>query len=294
MPLRQRRLPAHDAGAEAALKHAMALPAATTDWGIEALRQQLEPLLPGLSIEVLAEATSTNTLLLERARVDRSPCLLVAETQTAGRGRLGREWVSQAGGSLTFSLALPLAPRSWSGLSLAVGLALADALEALDGRDAAPAAPVRIGLKWPNDLCFDGRKLGGILIETVVHGDQRIVVVGIGLNVMPQPLAGTACLHEIDGELPNVSTVLTLIAAPLVRALLDFSAHGFEAVAAAYAKRDVLRGRAVRTTAPGVAEGVAEGVDADGALCVRVGSQVQRVLSGEVSVRLTSVEAAAC
>jgi BirA family biotin operon repressor/biotin-[acetyl-CoA-carboxylase] ligase len=94
----------------------------------------------------------------------------VAEHQTRGRGRLGRGWGRSAGASLTFSLSLPLAPRDWSGLSLAVGVALADALEPpLDG-----AVP-RIGLKWPNDLWLDrrpgsGRKLGGVLIETAGRG----------------------------------------------------------------------------------------------------------------------------
>ena len=266
------------------------------DWGVDALRQQLEPLLPGLSIEVLPEVGSTNTLLVERARTDRAPCLLVAEAQTAGRGRLGRAWVSAPRASLTFSIALPLAPRSWSGLSLAVGLAVADALEP------APASPPKVGLKWPNDLWLDDRKLGGILIETVVHGNERIVVAGIGLNLRRQAIEGTASLDEIDAG-AAAPVVLASIALPLVRALLDFQAHGFEAVAAAYAKRDVLRGHAVRTTAAGAVAGltgVAEGVDSDGALCVRssggggagagAGSStaLHRVVSGEVSVRLAS------
>jgi len=259
-------------------------------WGAEALWQQLEPLLPGLSVEVLPEVASTNTLLVERARADHAPCLLVAEAQTAGRGRLGRAWVSAPGASLTFSIALPLAPRSWSGLSLAVGLAVADAL------DPAPATSPKIGLKWPNDLWLRNRKLGGILIETVVRGNERIVVAGIGLNLQPQAIDGTASLDEIDGGVDaDAPAVLARIALPLVRALLDFQAHGFEAVAAAYARRDVLRGHAVHTIAGGVAAGVAadggggtaEGVDGDGALCVRnAAGELHRVVSGEVSVRL--------
>ena len=78
----------------------------------------------------------------------------MAEQQTAGRGRQGKAWWSEAGASLTFSLGLPLAPGDWSGLSLAVGLALADALDPLPGAGlASPAGPPpRLGLKWPNDL----------------------------------------------------------------------------------------------------------------------------------------------
>ena len=119
------------------------------------------------------------------------PCLLVAEEQTRGRGRLGRGWIASAGASLTFSLALPLAPEEWSGLSLAVGLALAEALDPM----VQPGAPPRIGLKWPNDLWLvdgpgRGRKLGGILIETVSVGHRRMCVLGVGLNVLPQAHEG--------------------------------------------------------------------------------------------------------
>jgi len=215
--------------------------------------------------------------------------LLVAEHQTRGRGRLGRDWASNAGASLTFSLALPLAPQAWSGLSLAVGLALAEALDPVG--DA--GTPPRIGLKWPNDLWLvdaagRGRKLGGILIETVSMGPRRMCVVGVGLNVLPQAHEGLthgyACLQEIDAQ-ASAPAALACVAEPLVRALLGFQAQGFAPLLAAYARRDVLLGQAVRTTQPDVAEGVAEGVDEDGALRVRCDG-VHRVVSGEVSVRL--------
>lgn len=289
-------------------------------WGAEALWQRLEPLLPGLSVEVLARTESTNTVLLERARAmngqrdapitqpgeldalrfdERTPhgrrradlqaCLLVAEHQTRGRGRLGRGWTASAGASLTFSLALPLAPHEWSGLSLAVGLALADALDPLVDAAAAP----RIGLKWPNDLWLidgpgRGRKLGGILIETVSVGERRMCVVGVGLNVLPQAhhglTHGYACLQEIDVR-ASAPAALACVATPLVQALLRFQAAGFAPLAAAYTRRDVLLGQPVSTTLAEVPEGVAAGVDEHGALRVR-GDGVHRIVSGEVSVRL--------
>ena len=314
------------------------------DWGAEALWQQLEPLLPGLSVEVVARTDSTNTRLIERARAtsgrrdgpvtrpgaldaideprtphgrrlgDASPCLLVAEQQTRGRGRLGRDWQSSPGASLTFSLSLPLAPADWSGLSLVVGVALAEALDApvcapfdatLDATvDATVDAPVssvvsvpaplpRIGLKWPNDLWLlespgRGRKLGGVLIETVAVGQRRLCVVGIGLNVLPQPTqelsSGYACLQEID-PLAAAPLALATLALPLVRALLRFEREGFAPFAAAFARRDLLIGQPVSTTMAEVPEGVAEGVDERGALRVRAGS-LHALVSGEVSVRL--------
>lgn len=289
----------------------------TLHWGAEMLWQQLLPELPGLSVEVVERTSSTNTALLERARViarpspdndevlvhhsvesaafgrraaDVQPCLLVAEHQTGGRGRQGRGWQSVAGASLTFSLAMPLAGHDWSGLSLVVGLALADALDPPQGD-----APPRIGLKWPNDLWLldaeGGRKLGGVLIETVSAGSKRLAVIGVGINVKPiattDTSSGFACVQELDAQ-ADPPSVLARVALPLVRALRRFEAEGFPAFAAGYARRDLLLGRPVRTTLADVPEGVARGVDARGALVVQTPSGTVPVGSGEVSVRLGS------
>lgn len=278
-------------------------------WSAEALWRQLAPLLPGLSVEVLARVGSTNTELLSRVRVgaradgsvstrgrrsaDLQPCLLVAEQQTQGRGRLGRDWRSSAEASLTFSLSLPLAPRAaggWSGLSLAVGCALADALE--PGVAAAP----RLLLKWPNDLWLrdarlpaGGRKLGGILIETAPVGDQRVAVIGIGLNVHPQAddglSHGLASVDELDPA-ATPPAVLARVAGPLVRALQRFEADGLAAFAADFARRDLLAGRALRTEGANTLTGTGAGIDAGGALQIRgTDGTLHSVASGEVSVR---------
>lgn len=295
------------------------------NWGAEALWQQLRELLPGLSVEVVERCSSTNTTLLERARVevrpegdnsdvlvqrsveskafgrraaDIQPCLLVAEHQSGGRGRLGRGWSSAPGASLTFSLSLPIARSDWSGLSLAVGLALADALDPPTG-----GAAARIGLKWPNDLWLmdgpaRGRKLGGVLIETVAVGGRRMVVVGVGLNVaaLPAPPLGVALTHGYASlqELKPQATppqVLHCIALPLVRALSQFEREGFAGFASAYARRDLLRGQridaldAARPDTP--LRGVAEGVAPSGALRLRSDDgTLHEISSGEVGVRL--------
>ncbi len=302
-------------------------------WGAEALWQQLEPLLPGLSVEVVARTASTNSALLARARagaeseagagasgdagvqvrrsvesgafgrrtIDRQPGLLVAEQQTAGRGRQGRPWHSAQLASLTFSLGLPLAAADWSGLSLAVGVALCDALDPRPGSPPAEAAARHLGLKWPNDLWLlegpvgaapggpaTGRKLGGILIETVSAGSQRFVVIGVGLNLTrfdAGPVnTGFAALQELDPAL-DAPAALARVALPLVLALQQFEREGFAAFAARFAARDLLRGRSVRTTLAEAPEGIARGVSAHGELLVDTGSGIVSVASGEVSVR---------
>ena len=254
-------------------------------WPAEAIWQSVEPLLPGFSVEVLPELASTNTELMRRARLGRAdPLLLVAERQTAGRGRLGRHWSSHgadaqapaacATASLTFSLGLALSPQDWSGLSLAVGLAVAHSLH--------PA----VQLKWPNDLWFEGRKLGGILIETVAVGALRYAVIGVGINIDPPAAQDLrtppAALREL---LPatDAAQALGCIALPLVQAVLRFATEGFGPLRAAFHTRDLLYGHEVVCTDGTV--GQARGVDASGALLLHTASGLQKISSAEVSVR---------
>ena len=293
-------------------------------WPAEAIWEAVAPLLPGFTVEVLPRIDSTNTELMRRARAGRcEPLLLVAEQQTAGRGRLGREWHSGpgeegAGGalaSLTFSLGLALAPRDWSGLSLAVGVSVAESLQPL--LPPAGSSTPRIGLKWPNDLWLGGaggeRKLGGILVETAslvaphprgaggggpaAPGPapaSRYVVVGVGLNVLPRAGAGLSVppgsLQEVDAHL-DAPTALARVLAPLVAMLQSFEAYGFEPMQPRFALRDVLQERAV-VLSDG-SSGTAHGVGPDGALRVHTGRGMQAITSSEVSVRPASAASAA-
>jgi BirA family biotin operon repressor/biotin-[acetyl-CoA-carboxylase] ligase len=249
------------------------------NWGAEAIWEAVHAQLPGFTVEVLPQLDSTNSELMRRARAGRSePVLLVAEQQTAGRGRLGRGWSSAAGESLTFSLGLPLAPQDWAGLSLAVGVSIAESLH--------PA----IQLKWPNDLWLQDRKLGGILIETASFGEaaaqRRYAVIGIGINIAPRPAAGLstppAWLAQV---LPGVDAAgaLLRLAPPLVAALLGFEAEGFRPFQARFQARDALRDRPVALS-DGRA-GTAHGVTEAGALLVHTAAGMQTITSSEVSVR---------
>ena len=244
-------------------------------WPAESIWEQLSPRLPGFTVEVLPEVDSSNTELMRRARAGRSePTLLVAERQSAGRGRLGRSWHSAPGDSLTFSLGLPYAPQQWSGLSLAVGLALAEALHP------------DIGLKWPNDLWLHERKLGGILIEAATSAERSQLVVGVGLNIRPRPAEGLstppAALTELWPE-ASAGQALARVALALVQALQAFAQDGFAPLQARYAQRDVLRGREVSTSDG--RRGTCLGVAADGALQLQCGAETVHVSSAEVSVR---------
>lgn len=249
-----------------------------------------------LNVEALAECESTNAVLLQKktanAALAASGSVLVADRQTAGRGRRGRRWWSaqeSPADSLTFSL-LWRFPRgaALSGLSLAVGVALANALAELGARG--------VKLKWPNDLLVetpDGfAKLGGILIELASGAGGTSAVIGIGLNLQPplevlpdQPAAGIATTMA-DG-LPERHVLFAAVLRHLVLTLDLFAAHGFAPLRSAWERSNAYAGRAVRLideSGPDLV-GRCLGVDDDGALRVDTADGVRRWLAGDVSLR---------
>ena len=242
--------------------------------------QALALVWPGLVLEQVDSIASTNTELMRRVRGGQTrPTLLLARQQTAGRGRLGRQWLSAAGAgaeaeSLTFSLSLPLAPLDWAGLSLAVGVSVARALH--------PA----LQLKWPNDLWLDWRKLGGILIETAQVAGERCAVIGVGINLQPPDAAGLsvppACLQELLPDC-DAASALARIVPELLAALRTFEARGLAPFLEEFHARDLLRGRTV-VLSDGTS-GTARGVDAGGGLLVHTPAGMTTITSSEVSVR---------
>ena len=269
-------------------------------WPLEAVWQAIEPHLTGFTCEVLPLVDSTNTELMRRFKAGQlEPTLLVAEQQSAGRGRLGRQWHSQRGDSLTFSLGLRLAPDDWSGLSLAVGVSLADSLA--DSPDATNTANQRIALKWPNDLwlvtkhnhVIEERKLGGILVETATFEGQRYVVIGVGINVRALEFAahgGSAiapgCLQDLQAGADVASTLMRVLP-PLVQAVQAFEKFGFAPFQLRFTQRDVLAGRDVQLS-DGIntqVVGQAHGVTESGALLVHTSAGMKEITSSEVSVR---------
>lgn len=240
------------------------------------------------SIENHWRLDSTSSELARRVAELRDLSFVFADWQDAGRGRRGRQWLSPPARNLQFSCLKRFAGgyAALSGLSLAVGLAAARALEdcGIDG----------VALKWPNDLVHGDAKLGGILVEL---GGEFMgpchAIIGIGINVdLPVAMRrslGRACADLgglLEGAPPSRNALAAALIARLVEALDAFDASGFSACAAAWAERDALAGRRVRIDDPrGGFEGIAAGVDLRGALQVRTAAGVRAIDSGEVSVR---------
>jgi len=240
----------------------------------------------GVAVEVVGETGSTNADLLARAPGLSAPLLLIAEHQTAGRGRAGRSWLSEPGNALTFSLAWRFEGglQRLTGLPLAVGVALAETLAAL-------GQPVQ--LKWPNDVLKDGDKLAGILVETAARTDGATwAVIGIGLNlIMPdameqrigRPVAAVPWLARMDRD-----ALMAALLDGLAGALAQFAHGGFAAFAARWNLLHAWQGEAVTLLDRGelLHEGRAAGVDDAGRLLLDTAQGRVAIVAGDVSLRM--------
>ncbi len=235
-------------------------------------------------IRVVAETGSTNSDLLAEARAGLAEgAVLVAESQVAGRGRMGRQWVSPPGTALTFSVllrpaAVPQAGRAW--VPLLAGVAVALAVRAETGVDAS--------LKWPNDVQVNGAKLAGILAEQA--GDA--IVVGIGMNVSSGPgdlpVASATSLLIEGAEDPAPGRLLVGMLGELERWYLPWTARLGDAVGSGlleeYQRLCATLGRQVRVSLPGgrTVTGTASAVDQTGRLVVDSDSGPVPVSAGDV------------
>ena len=240
-------------------------------------------------IEVHWEIDSTSSELARRIPVLDDLAFVMAETQSAGRGRRGRTWLSPPGMNLYLSVLkrFDAGFASLSGLSLAVGVMLIRALDNLGIRTA--------GLKWPNDVMAGNAKLAGILVElSGEYSGPCAAIIGVGLNIrLPdslheragQPITDLASLA--GGQPPGRNHVAAAVVASLSEGLRSFERHGFAAFAKEYAASDLLQGQPLRVIDPrGEYNATGEGVDERGALRVRRATgEMVMVDSAEISVR---------
>jgi BirA family biotin operon repressor/biotin-[acetyl-CoA-carboxylase] ligase len=256
-----------------------AMPAAT--------REQVEQL------DVLLTVDSTNRHVAEaESPPPGTTQVCLAEVQNSGRGRRGRSWLAPFGSGICMSMSWQFteAPPTFSALSLAVGVAVVNALRSLGVEG--------VGLKWPNDLIWQQRKLGGILIE--MRGESAgpaQVIIGIGLNIrMPgsvriqlaeQQAALVADIHEIMRDrTPTRNALVSALVTELVKMLQTFSAEGFAPFADEWRRLDTLADATVKVISGAETTfGRACGVELDGTLLVDVNGQLRRFVSGEVSLR---------
>ncbi|HWK73938.1 MAG TPA: biotin--[acetyl-CoA-carboxylase] ligase [Povalibacter sp.] len=261
----------------------------------EALLDAMSPAAQSLldRVDVLLSVDSTNRHVYDN--LDLAPGhaqLCIAELQNAGRGRRGRTWVAPFGSGICMSIGWQFqeAPPTFSALSLAVGVAVVKALRRFGAEG--------VGLKWPNDLIWQGRKLGGILIEMRGEsGGPSQVVIGIGLNTLmsstvrlalaEQQAALIADVHEIlRDRAPTRSALAGAVTEEIIELLQVFATRGFEPFVDEWRQLDTLAHAPVKViNGAETIVGTAQGVEVDGALLVDVDGQLRRFVSGEVSLR---------
>jgi len=265
-----------------------------------------ETVAAAVAIEIVEQTGSTNVDLLARVAGQpdaHGPILLIALQQTAGRGRAGRTWHSDGCG-LTFSLAWPMGQplSALSGLPLAIGVATAEVLA---------ARGIQVALKWPNDVLHNGRKVAGMLIETVggssLLRDDVWVVIGIGINMASQDALSEAValgdnpgkshdLSKTGAALPpsdrNVFVADLLVA--LTKALRTFQQYRFAAFIVRWNALHAHAGKAVDILngSQVVHSGYAQGVDAIGRLLLETKNGRVAVVAGDVSLRAVALQPA--
>jgi BirA family biotin operon repressor/biotin-[acetyl-CoA-carboxylase] ligase len=255
---------------------------------VAAIRAGLSTRVFGQVVVCLAEIGSTNREA-RRMADEGAPegTLVIADYQSAGRGRLDRRWVAPPGSSLLMSVILrpALQAHQLQRLTMIAGLAVADAVEAVTG--------LVVGLKWPNDILYGGAKLGGILTDTGLGGKLvDYAVVGIGLNVNLDPshlpdrlqMPATSLSHVLGRAVARLQLVWAFLGALESRYLALKAGHS---PYAEWADRLATLGQRVTVGGGGtLVQGVAEGVDRDGALLVRLtDGRLERVIAGDVTLR---------
>jgi len=252
-----------------------------------ALPAPARALLHGLDVHRVLD--STNTQLARQASQNRAQACL-AEYQSAGKGRRGRSWASPFGANIYLSLRWHFSelPADLPALALATGVMVIQALRALSIEG--------VQLKWPNDLVYSQRKLGGILLQVQSeHAGACDVIAGIGINVAMPAAAGATVtqpwidLREIQGQPVSRNQLVAALLSRLLIGYAEFAHSGFASFITDWRQHDALQGQAVRVEHDGrIIEGMALGIDEHGALLVEGEHGCMRFYSGDTSLRAAS------
>jgi BirA family biotin operon repressor/biotin-[acetyl-CoA-carboxylase] ligase len=279
-------------------KHIQAL----TQWGLDVYRVQgkgyklSEPLSlldrhaleagTGLPVSLFPVIDSTNQYLLDRIGELENGSVCLAEYQSAGRGRRGRDWISPFGTNLYLSMywRLESGMAAAMGLSLVVGVAIAEALENLGIEG--------VKLKWPNDLYYQDRKLAGILVELSGQaGGAAHLVIGMGLNVaMPEQVEGITqpwvSLREVSERLPGRTELATALINAWQQALEDYELRGMQGFVERWNRLDNFKDRPGKLIM-GSREihGTIRGINPQGAVLIETAEGVEAFIGGEISLR---------
>lgn len=250
---------------------------------VDEVASELQTLFVGRVHRHLPECRSTNDEAAAWARRGAPEgALVTADTQTKGRGRLGRVWHSPLGESLYFSLVLRprLAPHRLPPLTLVAGIAVAEAIE---------SEGVAVELKWPNDLLISGRKVAGILTEMSCRGlsvEQVVLGIGVNLNVSkfpPELEKSATSLHSATGRRIDPARFTARLCGRLESLYRRFLAEGPAPLFPEWRRRATLFGRTVEVLTPeGRVRGVAEALDDEGALILRTNEGPIKIFAGEV------------
>ncbi len=243
------------------------------------------------ALEVLPTVESTNKYLLEKISANdhrRTQRICLAEMQEAGRGRRGRSWQSPFASNVYLSVSWQFdnGVSAMAGLSLAVGVVVAESLEELGCRG--------VELKWPNDILVNDAKLGGVLVE--ITGDAAGLchaVVGVGVNVSMPALAAREIdqswtdLAALMEETPHRNTVVVCLLQRLSRLLACYENHGFAAYRPRWQARNAHKNERVLLSSPsGSTQGIMRGVTATGAIELEVDGRIEEFIGGELSLRV--------
>ena len=231
--------------------------------------------LENIDFYLLDSVDSTNTFAKERLLI-KDYLVVISEQQTAGRGRQGKEWYSPDAGNIYMTIKFK--DKNPAPLSLIIGLLISEAMDLASGQK------INAGLKWPNDLLINKKKICGILIESEINSDEVEFIVGIGINYsLPKKESWWGDIGELAKILPREKLINTIL-----HGIIDYVENGYENWIDAWEKRCVhmnMELKAVSNNKQDIEIGIFNGINEEGMMLLQTASELKTISSGECSIR---------